>query len=453
MRYGILLLLIFALHSEARVWTEKESGRQIIADVVKVYSRQEVVLKKENRETITIPFDIFIPTDVEHLEYLLKHRHRGLLHPVHWQEMNACFGIDLWQDEWLWDDTTSNTAHRLHVQFESKTDFMENYRGYMNGETHILREPAYATALYGKENQVDSFNITFLNQGDAPYHRREEAKEAIEAAAERLEITLRQRLGKPRRDSIGRGDLREKVWRWDWNHHALLLSHMEGKFVTLRIMPCERAERGGRSDKLGYSALRKRVASCVKTLPNGDVIIKNIPMINQGAKGYCSPATWERYLRYFDIPADMYLIAVVANTSAGGGTYSHEIKKAMQPLLSTYGRDLIELESRIEMDEIAKQIDCGLPLMWSFISTPRFQAIANHNNAIRSGKEPEEPLLDIEALEFRRGGGHICMIIGYNRHTDECCITDSWGPNYNQRWVPIKHLRNANTFSLSVLRW
>ena len=37
-------------------------------------------------------------------------------------------------------------------------------------------------------------------------------------------------------------------------------------------------------------------------------------------------------------------------------------KKAMKPLLSAYGRDLIELENRIEMDEIAKQIDRGLPL-------------------------------------------------------------------------------------------
>ena len=183
----MFLLLIFAWHSEARVWTEKESGQQIEADVVKVYSRREVVLKKENRQTITIPFDIFIPADVEHLEYLLKHRHRGPLHPVYWQEMNACFGIDLWQDEWLWDDITSNTAQRLHIQFESKTDFMENYRGYMNGETQILSEPAYATALYGKENQIDSFNITFLNQGDAPYRHRGEAEEAIEAAAERLE--------------------------------------------------------------------------------------------------------------------------------------------------------------------------------------------------------------------------------------------------------------------------
>ena len=176
----MLLLLIFVLQSEARVWTEKESGRQIKAEIVKVYSSREVVLKKENRQTITIPFDIFISADVEHLEYLLKHRHRGLLHPVHWQEMNACFGIDLWQDEWLWDDNTSNTAHRLHIQFESKTDFMENYRGYMNGETNILSEPAYATALYGKEDQIDSFNIIFLNQGDAPYHHRGEAEEAIE---------------------------------------------------------------------------------------------------------------------------------------------------------------------------------------------------------------------------------------------------------------------------------
>ena len=115
----MFLLLIFAWHSEARVWTEKESGRQIEADVVKVYSAEKL-FSKENRQTITVPFDIFIPTDVEHLEYLLKHRHRGPLHPVHWQEMNACFGIDLWKDEWLWDNITSNTAQRLHIQFESK---------------------------------------------------------------------------------------------------------------------------------------------------------------------------------------------------------------------------------------------------------------------------------------------------------------------------------------------
>ena len=105
----------------------------------------------------------------------------------------------------------------------------------MNGETQILSEPAYATALYG-ENQIDSFNITFLNQGDAPYHRREEAEEAIEAAAERLEMTLRQRLEnlnglhwsrRPTRKSLALG----------LESSALLLSHMEGKFVTLRIMP------------------------------------------------------------------------------------------------------------------------------------------------------------------------------------------------------------------------
>ena len=36
----------------------EESGRQIKAEIVKVYSSREVVLKKENRQTITIPFDI-----------------------------------------------------------------------------------------------------------------------------------------------------------------------------------------------------------------------------------------------------------------------------------------------------------------------------------------------------------------------------------------------------------
>ncbi|GDY18595.1 hypothetical protein LBMAG55_19180 [Verrucomicrobiota bacterium] len=43
-------------------------------------------------------------------------------------------------------------------------------------------------------------------------------------------------------------------------------------------------------------------------------------MVNQGPKGYCVPATWERVLRYMGIPADMYVLAMVGQSGAGGGT-------------------------------------------------------------------------------------------------------------------------------------
>ena len=98
-----------------------------------------------------------------------------------------------------------------------------------------------------------------------------------------------------------------------------MLSLQEGKYAALRIMPIARADRSGRVGKITEGDLKKRMASCVERRDNGDVIIRNIPMVDQGPKGYCSPATWERYLRYMEIPADMYLLALAARTRTGGG--------------------------------------------------------------------------------------------------------------------------------------
>ena len=64
-----------------------------------------------------------------------------------------------------------------------------------------------------------------------------------------------------------------------------------------------------------------------------DVIINNIPMVDQGPKGYCAPATVERCMRFMGISADMYLLANIGKTSIGGGT-------SMKTLFGNIGRDI-----------------------------------------------------------------------------------------------------------------
>ncbi len=58
----------------------------------------------------------------------------------------------------------------------------------------------------------------------------------------------------------------------------------------------------------------------VKTLPNGDVLIQGIPMVDQGEKGYCVVASAERVLRYYGVKVDENELAEVANTDAQQGT-------------------------------------------------------------------------------------------------------------------------------------
>ncbi len=450
-----LALLMAATVADARSWTDTQ-GRKVEAEVVKVNPNRTVVLKPDRGKTVTVSFDTFSKEDVEHLEYLLSRKGRGKLHAVPWNKMNDLFGLEIWKDDLLWDDPTAAAGERMKMEKESKTDFMENYRTYPLGKESILAEPVYTTALYGGTEHVESLSLVFLNRGDPLElngRRRTPSAEQIKACGMRMHDALASLLGEPKRDSLGKGDLREKVWRWDWNGHAIMLSLQEGKYAALRIMPSERAERGGRIEKINDDALKVRIASCIEHRDNGDVVIRNIPMVNQGPKGYCSPATWERYLRYLDIPADMYLLALAANTGAGGGTYSRNIIAAAKNIISSNGRKLKDIHSEPTLDNVAEYIDMGLPIMWRFRSTPSFQRTANNCTAVRNGKEPMEKKSGQN--EDSSSGGHICLIIGYNGQTGEIAISDSWGPKFAERWVPLPDMQKVSypSAGMNVIRW
>ena len=448
---AILMLAGLASSTFAREWTDTR-GRSVEAEVVKVNADRTVVLKTNRGETFTVPFETFVEDDVRHLDHLLSRKGRGKLHAVPWNELNELFGLEIWQDDLLWDDPTAAAAERMKMKKESKTDFMENHRAYPLGEEKILGEQVYSTALYGGTEHAESLSLVFLNRGDTLKlngRRRIPTAEQIEECGMRIHHAVVALLGEPMRDSLGKGDLREKVWRWDWNGHAIMLSLQEAKYTALRIMPTDRADRAGRMSKLTDDELKQRMASCVERRENGDVVIRNIPMIDQGPKGYCSPATWERYLRYMNIPADMYLLALAANTGAGGGTYAHEMIDATKNIICSNGRKLSKAGTEPSMKNVAKHIDKGLPIMWRLISTPHFRRAVKDNTAKRNGEETESE----DSKESTGSGGHICLIIGYNKQTGEVAISDSWGPKFSERWVPAHEAQRVSNGSMNVIKW
>ncbi len=436
----ILFLLLATTPIHARTWTDTK-GKTIEAMVVKVNPNKTVKLKTTQGKVVTVPFSTFAEKDIQYLEGLLLQEKRGALHEVPWSKLNEIFKVPVWKDAFLWDDSTAETGKRMGLNMESRTDFMENYRSYPLGRGKILNEPVYAVALYGGATCADSISFIFLNQGDIPRGTDpDEIADQIEESGTRIHDQLTPLLGEPERDSLGKGDLREKVWRWDWNSHALMLSIQDGKYTALRIMPTDRADRSGRIAKLKDDALKKRMGSCVERRPNGDVIIGNIPMIDQGPKGYCAPATWERYLRYMDIPVDMYLLALAADTSQEGTT-SQAMFDATGNIISSNGRKLSTSDTTLTLKSISMQINKGLPIMWSLYSTPSFQKAANDATAKRKGVK----IGPSGQVEDQRGGGHLCLIIGYNKTTEEVAISDSWGTKFAERWVSLSAVQEAST--------
>ena len=477
-----LITLLSATISSGRIWTDNY-GRTIEADVIKVNINRTVLLEFTDKKTKTVSFDTFISKDIQYLEYLLTRRNRGKLHPISWQKMNDVFGLPIWVDDWLWDDETYTVGKRLNMKFESKTAFLENYRAYYKNNKSMLGERIYASSLYGNEKNANSVSFVFINTGDAPrssFMDREQCQQ-------RLLMKLEDLLGKARHDSIGKEYLREKVWRWDWNDQAIILStgknnykkgREDNKYVVIKIMPCDRADKGGRIDRISYDKMKERALTCVIKKNNGDVLIENIPMVDQGPKGYCVPATWERYLRYFNMPADMYLLAIVGGTSGIFGTDVNRWDAIMGPIISSYGRELKRIDNIVSFENISEYIDKGLPIMWTFYSSQLFQLEADTRSQFRILYPYDNQTIDDQKLieekkkkynqiwnefkekkykstsrnELLKSMGHICLIIGYNKNTNEICISDSWGNEYTERWVDINAMKR-NSRSMSIIRW
>jgi hypothetical protein len=92
---------------------------------------------------------------------------------------------------------------------------------------------------------------------------------------------------------------------------------------------------------------------------------------------------------------------------------------------------------------VSKYIDRGLPLMWAMFSTSDYNKAVDSRMAARRAmsdpklwkKELANARMAAKKLIKDSQSRHICMIIGYNKETGEIAVSDSWGPEYAERWI------------------
>lgn len=404
------------------------------------------------------------------------------------EALNQTLGVPLFTDDSLWDDDADTIAKRLRWPQESLTNTQSSYRLYPSPAYRFLGARPYSIALYALGGQPDRLSIVFANKGDfdkirvlevraariedaSPAERREidrqrkglqqELARAIAADAETIRSALSGLLGNPVRESVGSSAAtRERVERWDWGEHAFILSVQDGEYAALRIQPSEAADAKGRLERTNRVDLLRRIADNVLRRENGDVIISNLPMVDQGPKGYCVPATWERYLRYVGLPADMYLLAMAGNTNVGGGTSTAAATAAAEAFMRRAGRKSERLGSLLEIRDLARILDQGLPIMWAMFSHDAESAAWTERS--RARREVTDWDAYARSLEPHRAAArtfkpdpdqaHLCMIIGYNPKTRELAISDSWGPAYEERWITVEEARAVSQGDLRIVR-
>jgi hypothetical protein len=380
---------------------------------------------------------------------------------VSFKEINEAVGQALFVDDNLWDDSADEVGERLNWPVESATSNSISCRLYAAASYRFFNARPYSSAFYGTSENVASFSLVFANKGDCfaaaglgEEHFKDgsvtnDPKELV-AMIERDEEILSEKLdsvlGKGRRQNFGQGSAKRKVMRWDWNGHSFLVSVAEGEFVSLAIEQSAVADKRGKQAKVADMHIRRIHEANVEKRNNGDVVIMNIPMVDQGPKGYCVPATFERCMRYMEIPADMYLLAMSGNTSLGGGTVVSTLVAAVQQEVWGAGRTLKTINALPSFRDLQKYLGKGIPILWGMHSTEWLNDTANRRTAMRRSSTTDawqkivEKAADRISTMPRPHPGenlHICIIHGYNKDTEEIAFTDSWGPRYMERWISV----------------
>lgn len=300
-----------------------------------------------------------------------------------------------------------------------------------------------------KEGKFVGVTISIFNRGDGGTISVEDFQKRYQAMGrhlgEQLQIRPTRREAKPTQGLLTTG------FTWISGRGKAVLEHnpeAPGSVEFLRMRLAKR-EAGGAYE----AAMQARAGASVKLsdLPlnvnkkstEGDVFIENIPMVDQGAKGYCVVASAQRLFEYYGIACDMHQLAQIAGSDPDQGTsilatneelgrIDHLFKTRFTCIAVRQGFQLVELlEGKYVgpvvpkekfFDSVYKNIDQGIPLLWS----------------LEVGQFPEEP-----PLQEQTSGGHMRMIIGYNRTKQQILFSDSWGAGHELKRMDAENAYQA----------
>lgn len=457
--------------------TQLSSGRSIEAEVLHSDDQQVTVRLASGKEH-SLQLDTLTPESAEEVQSHLESKKAAQAEA--YLAVNKVMGNPVFSEiHSLWDEPAKELAARLKLKKESSVEVMQSFRRYTKGDASFLGAHPYCMTLYSSpEGKAEKLSLVFANKGDYGSTRGsgedhfkqvyseekppESLEDAIELDAKVLANTLTLQFGDPETQYFGEKTDRRKVKRWNWRNHAFVLSELDSEYVSLAIIPLEIADAQGKVTRINDSEMKKLKAKNVLREDNGDVRIINIPMVNQGPKGYCAPATLERAMRYMGVPADMYLLAVSA-TNPETGTNTNLLVQNSERIVRSKGRRFrtLDFSDEIKIKDIKKHIDAGVPVLWRMRSLEQYNKIANKRSAARTKIEDlaawaneiqQEADQAVPLLKSIQDNHHICMIIGYNETTNELAVSDSWGPRYELRWVHLdiaSAVTSRNSFVLS----
>jgi len=237
------------------------------------------------------------------------------------------------------------------------------------------------------------------------------------------------------------------VWKWQCKNKIIELNsgiEMQGKniklarYVHVNVIPINN----------GYKPLVASSASLAKNIQKngkGDCIIKNIPMVNQGSKGYCVVAILSAALLYMGIDTDQYCLNLYTINFT---PIDHFMRYAGFPLkyyredMPSPPRDMIVKEYNLQKD--GKHLSIDEDILYGKFGEYKEQIDLDLLDKICVSNAAFPIFVDNIVKYIDKGipicwgiSGHVRMITGYNASTREIIYRDSWGKSHETKRMGI----------------
>lgn len=373
-----------------------------------------------------------------------------------------------------------------------KTDMLNKYLigvGYRDAGNNTMRLKTAGSLTIGElsPNEMDwvwdakqehpaSLLVVLYNKGDDGNIDKKEFESQVKAAQAALDSICGVK-GKKKVVAANESGVKLRAWVWEWeNGAAMLEAHSTGRgkkdfeaeFIRLRMAKeMSGLERGSASD----AGSRRELAANVKRTDEGDVWIDNIPMVDQGEKGYCLPATVARVFSYYGMDGvDMHAMASMCDTIAGGGTTISGMLEALEKIGSRFHVRVMTIKDKGKKpgpEEIVEAYNRlakrkGKPLSNGFIGVADRdidhalsifdqeileESFPVKKAAMKKWFRPVYKSIDAGLPILWGIPGHMRLIIGYNESKGIIYYSDTWGAGHEK-----KKMSALNAYMITLYR-
>ena len=203
------------------------------------------------------------------------------------------------------------------------------------------RKPHEGEETEASKEELYKIECSLYNRGDDGDMNEQQFRMLFESYQERITKCINIKKTK----SVGPKNtekLKTEVWKWESPQGCILLiagiSVLGHKYERMEYMRLVLLRDRRDIRNAGAGRRTSHLRESVTHEEDGTVWIKGIPMVDQGSKGYCVPASVARiFAHYGATNVDMHTLAAICNTATSGGTSLHSMRAALKKISWHFG--------------------------------------------------------------------------------------------------------------------